>query len=70
MAPSQTTPDVEVLIVGATVPFVEVSSGYFGRSRKLLPLQGAFAPWRLRQHYTKDARLLRGRIDDEALNFS
>ena len=54
----------------ATTPFIEMSSGYFERSRGLLPRQGAAAPWRLRQHYAKDARLLRGRIEDGALDFS
>ena len=53
-----------------TVPFIEMSSGYFERSRKLLPLQGEAAPWRLRQHYAKDAKLLRGRVEDGALEFS
>jgi len=54
----------------ATVPFIEMSSGYFERSRKLLPLQGEAAPWRLRQRYAKDAKLLRGRVEDGALEFS
>ncbi len=52
------------------VPYIEMSSGYFERSRALLPLQGEAAPWRLRQHYAKDAKLLRGRVDDGALEFS
>ncbi|MBR7835400.1 NAD(P)/FAD-dependent oxidoreductase [Actinospica durhamensis] len=50
-------------------PFIEMTSGYFERSRKLLPLQGESAPWRLRQHYPTDARLLRGPVDDGALTF-
>ena len=54
----------------AKVPFIEMTSGYFERSRALLPLQGEAAPWRLRQHYAKDARLFRGRVDDGALEFS
>lgn len=54
----------------ATAPFIEMSSGYFERSRRMLPLQGEAAPWRLRQHYAKDARLLRGRIEDDALHLS
>jgi cation diffusion facilitator CzcD-associated flavoprotein CzcO len=53
-----------------TAPFIEMSSGYFERSRHLLPLQGDAAPWRLHQHYRKDARLLRGRVEDGALDFS
>jgi hypothetical protein len=40
----------------ATVPFIEMTSGYFERSRATLPLQGDRAPWRLRQHYTLRTR--------------
>lgn len=54
----------------ATTPFIEMSSGYFERARALMPRQGTAAPWRLRQHYAKDARLLRGGIEDGALHFS
>jgi hypothetical protein len=46
------------------------TSGYSQRSRVLLPLRGEAAPWRLRQHYAKDAKLFRGRVDDGALEFS
>ena len=53
-----------------TTPFIEMSSGYFERSRGLLPLQGDAAPWRLHQHYAKDARLLRGGPRDGAIEFS
>ena len=49
----------------STAPFIEMSSGYFERSRAALPLQGDRAPWRLRQHYVKDARMFRGRIEDD-----
>jgi hypothetical protein len=52
-----------------TSPFIDMSSGYFERSRHLLPLQGEKAPWRLRQHYFKDAALYRGPIDDKNLEF-
>ncbi len=38
--------------------------------RASLPLQGDRAPWRLRQHYFKDATLYRGPIDEENLKFS
>ena len=31
-------------------PFIDMSSGYFERSRDTLPLQGDRVPWRLRQH--------------------
>ncbi|WP_433223892.1 flavin-containing monooxygenase [Dactylosporangium sp. CS-047395] len=51
-----------------TAPLVEMSSGYFERSRSRLPLQGDRAPWRLRQHYARDRRLFR-RLRDDALVF-
>jgi monooxygenase len=38
-------------------PFIDMSSGYFERSRALLMLQGEDAPWRLAQHYGKDRPL-------------
>jgi monooxygenase len=53
----------------ATSPFIDMTSGYFERSRGSLPLQGDRAPWRLRQHYFKDAALYRGPIDQKNLEF-
>lgn len=53
-----------------TSPFIEMSSGYFQRSRAALPLQGDEAPWRLQQHYFKDAPLFRGPVDAPELEFS
>lgn len=53
-----------------TSPFIDMTSGYFQRSRHALPLQGDRAPWRLRQHYFKDARLYRGPIDQQDLEFA
>lgn len=50
-------------------PFIDMTSGYFERSRHLLPLQGDRSPWRLRQHYFKDAALYRGPIDEKDLQF-
>jgi monooxygenase len=50
-------------------PFIDMSSGYFERSRHLLPLQGDRAPWRIWQHYFKDATLYRGPIDERNLEF-
>jgi hypothetical protein len=52
-----------------TSPFIEMTSGYFERSRHLLPLQGSKAPWRLRQHYFKDAALWRAQVDEKELQF-
>ena len=50
-------------------PLIDMSSGYFERARHLLPRQGDQAPWRLRQHYFKDAALFRGPIEAKELEF-
>jgi monooxygenase len=52
-----------------TTPFIEMTSGYVERSRDALPLQGDRAPWRMRQHYGKDAKMYRGAVNDEGLEF-
>ena len=52
-----------------TSPFIEMTSGYFERGRATLPLQGDRAPWRLQQHYFKDAALFRGPVDGKELEF-
>ena len=46
-----------------------MTSGYFERARHTLPLQGDHAPWRLRQHYVKDAPLFRGPNAHDQLEF-
>jgi monooxygenase len=53
----------------ATSPFINMTSGYFERSRATLPLQGDRAPWRLRQHYFKDAALYRESVAAKELEF-
>ena len=53
-----------------TVPFTDMTSGYFQRSLGILPMQGDRAPWRLRQHFFKDAALYRGPVDTENLAFT
>jgi monooxygenase len=53
----------------ATSPFIDMTSGYFERSRHTLPLQGDRAPWRLRQHYFRDAGMYRGPVADQDLEF-
>ena len=53
-----------------TGPLIEMTSGYFERSRASLPLQGDRAPWRLRQHYVKDAALFGEPMDDRELAFA
>ncbi len=52
-----------------TRPFIDMTSGYFERGRATLPLQGDRAPWRLQQHYFRDAALFRGPVDSEGLEF-
>ncbi len=53
----------------AISPFIEMTSGYFERSRAALPRQGDRPPWRLRQHFFKDAALFRGPINADGLEF-
>ncbi len=52
-----------------TTPFIEMTSGYFERSRHTLPRQGDRAPWKLRQHYFKDAELFREPVDAKELEY-
>ncbi len=52
-----------------TSPFIDMTSGYFERSRDSLPLQGDRAPWRLRQHYVKDSALFGDPTTDPELEF-
>ncbi len=52
-----------------TSPFIEMASGHFERARDSLPLQGDRAPWRLAQNFAKDARLFRGPVNGEGLEF-
>ncbi|HXW88721.1 MAG TPA: NAD(P)/FAD-dependent oxidoreductase [Streptosporangiaceae bacterium] len=53
-----------------TSPIIDMTSGYFERGRATLPLQGDRAPWRLRQHYFKDAALFREPVDASELEYS
>ena len=53
----------------AISPLIDMTSGYFERSRAALPRQGDRAPWRLRQHYFKDAALFRMPVDADGLEF-
>jgi monooxygenase len=50
-------------------PFTEMTSGYFQRAIGTLPLQGDRAPWRLRQHYFKDAALFHAALKRAELEF-
>ncbi|MPZ81743.1 MAG: NAD(P)-binding protein [Actinophytocola sp.] len=50
----------------ATVPLVDLRSGYVLRSIDKLPKQGPAAPWRLHQNYPRDVLLMRyGPVDDD-----
>jgi monooxygenase len=53
-----------------TVPFTDMTSGYFQRAADMLPRQGDRAPWLLRQDFFKDAALYRGPVDTENLAFT
>jgi monooxygenase len=59
---------------GASVeelPFMDFTPGYFLRAMDQLPKSGSRAPWRLKQNYFLDLRLIRqGKVDDEALHFT
>ena len=53
------------------VPFMDFEAGYVLRSLAELPKQGDVEPWKLRQNYFYDTRMLRrGKLDDGALAFS
>jgi monooxygenase len=54
-----------------TAPILDLKSGYVLRSVDQLPKQGTRSPWRLRQNYPLDIRLLRrGPLEDEGIEFS
>jgi cation diffusion facilitator CzcD-associated flavoprotein CzcO len=50
----------------ATLPFVELRSGYVQRAIDAFPRQGSRTPWRLHQNYLRDLRLFRRDLDSEA----
>jgi monooxygenase len=50
---------------------MDFTPGYFQRSMDLLPKSGSKAPWRLKQNYLLDLRLIRqGKVDEESLHFT
>jgi monooxygenase len=52
-------------------PFMDFAPGYFLRAIDQLPKSGSKAPWRLKQNYFLDLRLIRqGKVDEESLHFS
>jgi hypothetical protein len=48
---------------------MELSSGYVSRAASLLPSQGDRQPWRVPQHYLRDAAAMMLRPIDEGLKF-
>ncbi len=53
------------------LPFMDFSPGYFQRSMHMLPKSGSRAPWRLKQNYLFDMRLIRhGKVDEDSLQFT
>jgi monooxygenase len=52
-------------------PLMDFTPGYVLRALDYLPKAGHVAPWRLKQNYLLDLRLIRrGKVDDEALEFT
>ncbi len=52
-------------------PFVDFTPGYVLRAVDTLPRTGSKVPWRLKQNYLLDLRLIRhGKVGDSALQFS
>ena len=52
-------------------PLMDFTPGYVLRALDYLPKAGSVTPWRLKQNYLLDLRLIRrGRVDDEALHFA
>ena len=52
-------------------PILDFTPGYVLRALDRLPKSGSVAPWRLKQNYFIDMRLIRhGKVDDDALQFS
>jgi hypothetical protein len=52
-------PVAPALDPAATVPLIDLASGYVRRGVHLLPRQGPRTPWRLHQNYLRDLALLR-----------
>jgi monooxygenase len=52
-------------------PLMDFTPGYVLRALDSLPKSGSRVPWRLKQNYLLDLRLIRhGKVDDSALHFS
>ncbi len=52
-------------------PILDFTPGYVLRALDTLPKSGSKAPWKLKQNYLFDVRMIRqGKVDDEALHFT
>jgi monooxygenase len=52
-------------------PLMDFTPGWVLRALDYLPKAGSITPWRLKQNYLLDLRLIRhGRVDDDALHFA
>ncbi|HYO03671.1 MAG TPA: NAD(P)/FAD-dependent oxidoreductase [Mycobacterium sp.] len=52
-------------------PLMDFTPGYVLRALDTLPKAGSKAPWKLKQNYFLDVRMIRqGKVDDEALHFT
>jgi monooxygenase len=55
----------------ATLPLIDLQSGYVLRSLDKMPSQGVQSPWRLHQNYPRDLRMMRrGALADGVLQLS
>ena len=62
--PRQNDPDLEL------IPFVDFNSSYFLRHIDKLPKQGGELPWKLKQNYFADRKMIgRGKLEDGILEF-
>ena len=65
VVPAEPSADVEQR------PILDFTPGYVLRSLDTLPKSGSKAPWKLKQNYFFDVRMIRqGKVDDEALHFT
>jgi monooxygenase len=52
-------------------PFMDFTPGYFRRAVDSLPKSGSQAPWRLKQNYFFDLRMIRyDKVDEDSLRFT
>jgi len=63
--PKQNNPDLELL------PYVDFNSSYILRYLDILPKQGAELPWKLKQNYFEDRKMIgKGVLEDGVMEFS